>query len=50
VVAGLALGEQQDDGAALAVASGVELGVQPALGAADAAGKSPFLSRLAAVR
>ena len=27
-----------------------KLGVQPALGAADATGKSPFLSRLAAVR
>ena len=32
------------------VADGVELRVQPALSAANAAGQSPFLSRLAAVR
>jgi len=38
VVTRLALGKQQDHGAPLTVADGVELGVQPALGAADAAG------------
>ena len=50
VVADLAFGEQQDQGPALAVADGVQLGVQAALGASDAAGNSPFLSRLEAVR
>jgi len=50
MIARLALCEQQGQGAPLPVADGVELRVQPALGAADAAGKSPFLRRLAAVR
>ena len=49
-ITGLALGEQQHDGPALSVAGGVEFGVQAALGAADAAGKCAFWSRLAAVR
>lgn len=50
IVADLTLGKQQDQGPALAVADGVQLGVQAALGASDAAGNSPFLSRLDAVR
>lgn len=50
VIAHLAFREQHDDRTALAVADGVELGVQPAFGAPDTAGNSPFLSRLAAVR
>lgn len=37
MVAALALGEQHQYGPALLVADGVQLGVQPALGAADAA-------------
>ena len=37
MVAALALGEQHQHGPALLVADGVKLGVQPALGAADAA-------------
>ena len=50
VVAHLAFGEQQDDRAALTVADGMELGVQPAFGAPDTSGKSPPFKRLAAVR
>jgi len=50
VVAHLAFRQEQDERAALAVADGVELGVQPALGSPDTAGNIPFLSRLAAVR
>jgi hypothetical protein len=50
IVADLALGEQQDQWLALAVTDGVQLGVQAALGPSDAAGNSPFLRRLAAVR
>lgn len=50
VVAHLAFSEQQDDGAPVAIDDSVELRVQAALGAPDAAGNSPFLSRLAAVR
>jgi hypothetical protein len=46
----LPLGEHHDDGAAVAVAEGVELGVQPAFGSADAPCKRPLSSRLAAVR
>jgi hypothetical protein len=46
----LAFGEQQDERATLAVTGGVQLRVQAAFGTADAAGNSPFLSRLAAVR
>jgi len=42
MVTGLALSEQEHDGPPLSVAGGMELGVQAALGAADAAGKSPF--------
>jgi hypothetical protein len=37
MVAALALGEQHQYGPPLLVADGVQLGVQPALGAADAA-------------
>jgi hypothetical protein len=43
-------GEHQNDAAALAAADGVQLRVQAALGAPETAGKSPFFSRLAAVR
>ena len=50
VVAHLAFGEQQHDGPDLAVAYGMQLGVQATFGASDTAGNSPFLSRLAAVR
>jgi hypothetical protein len=42
VVAHLAFGEEQDHGAALTVADGVELGVQATFGAPDTAGNSPF--------
>jgi hypothetical protein len=42
VVAHLPFGEQQQDRAALPVADGVQLGVQAALGASDAARNSPF--------
>ena len=47
IVADLAFGQEQ--GLAVAVADGVKLGVQAALGASNATGNSPFLSRLAAV-
>ena len=50
VVAHLAFRQEQDERPAVAVADGVELGVQPAFGAPDTAGNIPFLSRLAAVR
>ena len=50
VVAHLALAQQHDQRPALAVADGVELRVQAALGASDTSGNIPFLSRLAAVR
>ena len=50
MVAHLALGQHHDDRPALAVADGVELGVQAAFGAPDTTGNIPFLSRLAAVR
>lgn len=50
IVADLTFGQEQDHGLAVAVADGVQLGVQAALGTSDAAGNSPFLSRLAAVR
>ena len=46
----LAFGEQRDQGFAVSVADRVEFRVQAALGAADTAGNSPFLSRLAAAR
>lgn len=42
VVAHLSFGEQQQDRTALPVADGVQLGVQAALGASDAARNSPF--------
>jgi hypothetical protein len=42
--------EHRDNGAAVAVADGVQLGVQPAPGAAEAAIERPLLRRLAAVR
>ena len=50
VVAHLALAQQHDKWSALAVAHGMELGIQPAFGASDTSGNSHFLSRLAAVR
>lgn len=50
MVTGQAFGEQQHDGSTLAVAGGMEPGVQAILGAADAARKSPFLRGLTAVR
>ena len=49
VVAALPLGQQQGDRPPLPVAGGVQLGVQPALGAADMS-RTPFCRRLAAVR
>ena len=45
-----AFAERQDQRAPAAIADGVTLRVQPALGAPDTAGNSPFLKRLAAVR
>lgn len=50
VVAHLAFGQQQDDRPAQAIADGMQLGVQPALGASDTSGNSPPFRRLAAVR
>ena len=50
VVAYLAFCELHGQRPAVAVAKGMEFGVQAALCASDAAGKSPFLSKLAAVR
>ena len=50
MVAALAFGEQQDHKPAVPVAGGVQLGIQPAFGAADAAGPPFFCSRLADVR
>ena len=50
VIAHLAFGEEQDDRASLAIADGVQLGVQPALGPPDTSGKSPPFNRLAAVQ
>ena len=49
-VAHLAFRQHHDDRPALAVADGVELGIQAAFRAPDTTGNSPFLSRLAAVR
>jgi hypothetical protein len=46
----LAFCEHHDDGAAVAVADGVQVGIPPALGAADAPIRCPLLSRLAPVR
>ena len=50
VVTDLACGQKQAAGATFAVADSVQFRVQPTLGASDMPGKSPFLSRLAAVR
>ena len=50
LVAHLSFGDQEHDGPSLAVAHGVELGVQPTFGAPDTSGKSPPFSRLAVVR
>lgn len=47
MLAHLALGQEQDDGLALPVAHDMELGIQPALGASDAARTPPFFRRLA---
>lgn len=49
MVAALALGEQHQYGPAPQVTDGVQLGIQPALGAADAARSAPFCTRLAAM-
>ncbi len=49
-VASVTLGQKHDNGATLAVANGMKFRVQAPLCAADTSGKSPFLSRLAAVR
>lgn len=50
MIAHLAFRQKQDHGLALAVADGVELGIQPPFGSSDAAGGPPFFRRLAAVR
>lgn len=50
IVAHLPFAERQDQRPSFAVANGLELGVQPAFGAPDTVGNSPFLSRLAVVR
>ena len=50
VVAHLTFWERHGHGPAETVANGMEFCVQPAFCASDTAGKSPFLSRLAAVR
>ena len=50
VIAHLALADQHDQRSALAIADGVQLGVQAAFGASDRSGNDPFLTRLAAVR
>ena len=49
-VAGLARGEEKQQRSAQPIDDGVQLGVQAAFCSSDAAGKSPLLSRLAAVR
>jgi hypothetical protein len=46
----LPLAEQHDQRSTTAIADSMQLGAQAALGAPDASGNSPFLSRLAAVR
>ncbi len=50
IVAGLAGGEEEQQGPSQAVCDGVQFGIQAAFRASDTAGKSPFFSRLAAVR
>lgn len=50
IVAGLARGEEKQQGSAQPIGDGVQLGIQAAFRASDTAGKSPFFSRLAAVR
>ncbi len=50
VIAHLAFAEQHDDGTSPAIAYGVQLRVQTALGAPDTSGNRPFFKRLAAVR
>ena len=50
MVVHLALGEQQDQGTAVFVHDGMELGVQAAFRASDTAGNIPFINKLAAVR
>lgn len=49
MVAHLPFGEHQNDGSALTIAHGMQLWVQPALGAPYISGKSPPFNRLAAV-
>ena len=50
IIADLTFGQQQDDRSPVTVGDGVELGVESASGPSDAPRKSPFFSRLAAVR
>ena len=50
MIAHLPFAEQQDEGLAVAIADSVELRVQAAFRAPNAAGNSPFFKRLAAVR
>ena len=50
VVTDLAFCERHDQGPAVTITNGMEFRVQTAFCAPDAAGKSPFLSKLAAVR
>jgi hypothetical protein len=50
VVTGLAGCQKEQQGPAQAVCDSVQLGVQAAFRTSDTAGKSPFFSRLAAVR
>lgn len=50
VIAYLAICEDKSQRPSFSVAKRMELGIQSASCASDAAGKSPFLSRLAAVR
>jgi hypothetical protein len=50
MIAHLALADHEHEGRAAAIADRVELGIQAAFGAPDAAGNRPFLRRLAAVR
>ena len=51
IVADLACGHEEAQGAAVGIADGMKLGVHPAFGAADQAAKTPFLTRrLDAVR
>jgi hypothetical protein len=50
MIAHLPFAQQQDQGLAVAISDRVKLGVQATFRAPDAAGNSPFLNKLAAVR